>query len=431
MPDTEHSTPPQSGWKTPFFTIWTGQAFSLLGSQLVGFALIWWLTVKTGSATVLATATLISLLPGIILGPFAGALVDRWNRRLVMMVADGLIALASLGLALISALGLLQPWHVYAIMLIRSAGSAFHWPAMLASTSLMVPKEQLSRVAGMNQTLEGAMNIVAPPLGALLIALLPLHSIMLIDVGTALLAITPLFFIAIPQPERPPTPGGGPLRPASLWRDMAEGLRYIWGWTGLRLCAVMAVLAYMVLNPGFALLPLLVTKHFHGQALQLGWMQSAFGGGVVSGGLVLSLWGGFRRRMVTSRLGLLGFGLATLLLGLAPASAFPLALVASFLIGLGLPFANGPMIAAMQASIAPEMQGRVFTLMTSLSGAASPLGLAIAGPVADALGVGAWLVMAGLACIAMGVAGLLIPSIVNLEDGARHAVAPAGAAAAN
>ena len=193
----------RGGWAASFFTIWTGQALSLLGSRLAQFALVWWVTETTGSATTLATATLAALLPEVLLGPFAGALVDRWNRRRVLIIADGCIALLSVGVVYLFWSGNIRIWHIYLIMIARSLGGVFHWPAMQSSTSLMVPKEQLARVAGMNQTLFGALNIVAPPLGALLLTLLPLHGVMAIDVVTALLAILPLAFIAIPQPQRP------------------------------------------------------------------------------------------------------------------------------------------------------------------------------------------------------------------------------------
>ena len=156
-------------WQGPFFTIWSLQAVSLLGSSLVGFALVWWLTESTGSATVLATATLVEMLPRIGLAPFAGALVDRWNRRSVMMAADGVIALATAAVALLFSLGIVQIWHIYLLMFVRSAAGGFHWAAMQASTSLLVPEEQLSRIGGMNQTLMGVANILTPPLGALLL----------------------------------------------------------------------------------------------------------------------------------------------------------------------------------------------------------------------------------------------------------------------
>lgn len=403
-------------WAAPFFAIWTGQALSLFGSSLAGFALVWWLTKTTGSATVLATATLVAMLPQILLGPFAGALVDRWNRRLVMIVADSLVALISAWLAWLFWTGAMRTWHVYVIMLARALGGCFHWPAMQASTSLMVPKAHLSRVAGLNQTLNGGMNIVAPPLGALLLAALPLHGIMAIDVVTASLAIVPLFFVLIPQPDRPPATAGAAQAGATLWQDLAEGLRYVWAWPGLRLLLFMAVVLNFVGYPAFSLIPILVTKHFGGQALQLGWMNSGWGIGVVLGGLTLGVWGGFRRRVYTSLVGLIAGGLAALAVGLAPAHALWLALVGIFLAGFFNAITNGPLFAILQGTVDPRIQGRVFTVVGSVCAAMSPLGLAVAGPVADAFGVGTWFVVDGLSCVLMGVGAFFVPALVHLED---------------
>ena len=221
---------PQSDWARSFFTIWVGQALSLVGSRAGGFALVWWLTERSGSGTVLATASMVAMLPQVFLGPFIGALVDRWNRQRVMIVADSLIALFSAWLAYLFWTGDLQIWHVYVIMFVRSLGGTFHHPAMQASTSLMVPQEQLSRVAGMNQTLQGVMSIATPPLGALLMSILPLHWIMAIDVITAAFAITPLFFVHIPQPLCREAPTGTQESKPSLWQDVREGFLYIWHW---------------------------------------------------------------------------------------------------------------------------------------------------------------------------------------------------------
>ncbi len=405
----------QSKWQFRFFTIWTGQQFSIIGSMVAQFALVWWLTKTTGSATILATATLVAMLPGVLFGPFAGAVVDRGNRRKIMIVADGLVALAAALLAYLFWSGRMQVWHVYIIMLARSIGGMFHWPAMHASTSLMVPKEQLSRVAGINQTMRGILDIVSPPLGALLLSLMPLHGIMALDVVTAAIAIAPLFFVAIPQPERRAlaiATGGKP----SLWQDVREGLRYVSSWPGLLLLLTMATLLNFLLNPAFTLMPLLVSKYFGGEALQLGWMHSGWGLGIVLGGLTLSVWGGFRRRIVTSLIGVIGMGLGTLAIGLTPATLFVVALVGISVAGFMNPIANGPLHAIFQAATAPEMQGRVFTLIGSLAAAMSPLGMAIAGPVADAIGVRAWFIMGGLACILMGAGALFVPAIMHLEE---------------
>src|SRR5574338_1188269 len=187
-------------WKRTFFLIWVGQALSMIGSQVVHFAIAWWVTQATGSAVVLATMAIFGMLPQVILGPFIGALVDRWNRRRVMILTDGLIALITLGLAALFITGRIEYWHLYATALLLGTLGVFHWSAMQASTSLMVPKEQLSRVAGMNQTLQGLLGIATPPLGALVVGLWQMGPIMLIDVATAFLAVVPLLFVNIPQP---------------------------------------------------------------------------------------------------------------------------------------------------------------------------------------------------------------------------------------
>jgi DHA3 family macrolide efflux protein-like MFS transporter len=413
-------SPQARSWAPRFFTVWTAQALSLLGSQLVQFALIWWLTKTTGSAVVLTTASLVGLLPQIFIMPLAGALVDRWNRRVVMMVSDGIIALATLVLAGLFLTGYIQIWHIYALMFVRSVLGGFHWTAMQASTSLMVPKEHLSRIQGLNQMLNGALSIGAAPLGALLMSILLLHSIVMIDVTTAALAIIPLFFFAIPQPEVQAAAAdqGKP----SVWQDFRAGLQYVWSWPGLVMILIMATIINLVVNPGFVLMPILITRHFKGEALQLAWMESAWGVGMFGGGLLLSVWGGFRRRIVTSMLGLIVMGLATVVIGLTPASMLLLAIACMFIGGVANPIVNGPLMAVIQAAVAPEMQGRVFTLINSAASAMMPIGLIVAGPIADQLGVQTWFIVGGLVTVIMGIVAFFIPAIMHIEDGR---VAPA------
>jgi DHA3 family macrolide efflux protein-like MFS transporter len=402
-------------WKLPFFGIWTGQAFSLVGSKVAQFALVWWLTKLTGSATVLATASLVAIVPEILLGPIAGAYVDRWNRRIIMIVADGVVALASLWLAYLFWAGTIQVWHVYVIMFVRAVGGSFHWPAMQASTSLMVPKEHLARVAGLNQTMNGALNIIGPPLGALLLELLALHSVMFVDVGTALLAIVSLLSVHVPQPERRDMALKEAGKP-SIWSDMREGLRYIRNWPGLMGLIASAMLVKIALTPAFSLLPLLVSDHFHGDAAQLSLLEAVTGAGVVVGGLTLSVWGGFRRKIYTTMLGITILGLGLVVLGLTPGHLFWLALGSALIIGLTIPLVDGPIMAILQGTVAPEMQGRVFTTMGSLLLLTSPIGLAIAGPVSDWLGLNIWFLTAGVLCSVMGLVGFYVPAITNIEQ---------------
>ena len=416
--NSEQRTQPGNKWALPFFTIWGGQALSLLGSQLVQFALIWWLTKTTGSATVLAMATLVGLVPSIILGPVAGALVDRWNRRVIMIFADAVIAAATVGLAILFWTGYVQIWHIYGLMFIRSLAGGFHRIAMQTSTSLMVPKEHLARVQGINQMLNGGLNIASAPLGALLLELLSMQSILFIDVATAIVAIVPLFFIFIPQPKRASKPPGE--AGSSIWQDLKLGFHYVRGWPGLLLIGLLAAFINLLLTPAFTLIPLLVTQHFGGGAFQLAWMDSIAGVGVIAGGLLLGVWGGFKRRIITSLVGLIGIGFGAVLMGLTPEYMFPLGVAAALIIGFSLPITNGPLYAALQATVAPDMQGRVFTLIESVSSAMSPIGLLIAGPVADRIGVQSWFLMGGVVSVLMGIIGLLTPAIIHFEDGREY-----------
>ena len=185
----------------PFFIIWTGQAISIFGSELVQFALIWYLTVQSRSAMVLTLATLVQMLPRTVLGPFVGAWIDRWNRRYVMQTADALTASVTIVLAVLFYLGMVQIWHIYVLLFAAALGQTMHSSAFTASTTLMVPTNQLTRIGGLNQVLAGATAILAPPAGALLIETLPIHGILTIDVATAIIAVTSLLFVQVPQPE--------------------------------------------------------------------------------------------------------------------------------------------------------------------------------------------------------------------------------------
>jgi DHA3 family macrolide efflux protein-like MFS transporter len=354
------------------------------------------------------------MLPQIILGPFAGALVDRWNRRLMMIVADGGIALATLALSALFLFGKVEIWHIYLVLLLRSLGGAFHWPAMQASTSLMVPKEMLSRVAGMQQTLMGLVNIIAPPTGAVLIGFLPTQGVLMIDVTTALLAILSLVFISIPQPVRQKAENGE--HASSYWQDVREGFVYIAKWPGLMAILFMAVLINFLLTPAASLMPLLVTKYFGLGALEFGLTDSLFGIGMIAGGILLSVWGGFKRRVLTSMLGVIGLGLGGMTIGFAPASMFWMVLAGMACMGFMNPITNGPLFAIIQTSVKPEMQGRVMSLIGSASSAMTPLSLAVAGPVSDLVGIRAWYIFGGVACLLMGIAALFVPAIMQVES---------------
>lgn len=413
--NTTEQIPVPEKWAGRFFTFWAGQAFSLIGSSLVQFALVWWMTTTTGSATVLATASLLAVLPNIILAPFAGALVDRWNRRLVMIVADGTIAAATLVLVYLFATGQESLLAVYIILLVRAAGGVFHSPAESASISLMVPKEHLARIAGLNQTLQGGLNIIAPPVGALLIGILPMQGVLAIDIVTAIIAISILAFIHIPNPQ-PGVTESPDAPPSSFMDDLRGGFAYVRGWPGLMAVVLIAMAINFLVVPSGALIPLVVTQEYHGSAIQLGLVDSLFGIGIIAGGILLSAWGGFKRRILTSMMGIAGIGVGILIFGLLPSGLFYGALSGIFMMGFMQVLANGPLHAIMQATVAPQMQGRVFSLIGAGASAMQPLSLIVAGPVSDWLGVRTWYMIGGLSCVIMALTALFIPVIMNIEE---------------
>ena len=403
-----------NNWIARFIPLWIGQALSLLGSQLVQFAIIWYLTRETNSATTLAIASMMGVLPQVLLSPFIGTWVDRGNRRMLLITADSTVAVATLVLALLFASGLIQVWHIYVALFIRAVAGGFHQSAFGASVVLLVPRDHLARVQGFNQALYGGLNVISAPLGAYLLSVLPMQGILGIDVSTAFVAISILLFIWIPQPE------SGTQTRSTFWQDFGAGFSYILNWRGLMILLVLVMVINFFFSATEPLTPLLITKHFGGDAGQLGWWLSSFSAGTVLGGLTLGAWGGFKRKIVTAQLGLILAGVSTTVIGIVPADLFLLGLVANSATGFLLPIINGSFGATLQATIAPEMQGRVFAFIFSAAMLVSPLALMIAGPFADAFGIQIWFLIAGISCTLMGILGFFSSEVMNMENKSRE-----------
>jgi DHA3 family macrolide efflux protein-like MFS transporter len=235
----------------------------------------------------------------------------------------------------------------------------------------------------------------------------------LIDVATAVLAVGPLFFVKVPQPSRGAEEATG-LR--SILSDMKEGAVFVWSWKGLRVIMGMSMLINFLMSPAFSLLPLVVTNHFNGGAMELGWLQSANGVGMIAGGLLLGAWGGFRKRVVTAMTSLVISGTFIVVFSFVPQELFLVAVGCVFMFAVFNAMANGTFFSSIQAVIPPQMQGRVFTILMSLSGGMTPIGLAVAGPVSDSLGLLFWFRIGGLVLALMGAAAFFIPAVMNLEE---------------
>lgn len=394
----------------PFLTLFAGQSISMLGTQAVQFGLIWWLTVRTGSATVVAGATLAALLPRAILGPIAGTLVDRWDRRRVMLVADGSLALLAVGLALLFLTDRVEVWQVLALLLVRGIAELFHESAMLASTSLMVPGEHLTRIQGLVQSNQGLLLIAAPPLGALLYAALPMAGVVAVDAATALFAIVPLLLIAIPRPER----SAGSV--STVLGETLAGLRWLRERSGQLALLAIASTINLFLVPAFSLLPLVVHAEGAG-AGRMALVSTAFGLGMLAGGIVLGSWGGFERKIATTQLGLALMGACVLGIAASPVASvgFPLLMAA---LGACATLVNGPIQAIVQATVPADYQGRIFALYGSLATAVTPIGLLLAAPIAELIGARSWFWAGGVVTCALALVALVAAPIRRIEQAA-------------
>lgn len=397
-------------WKLRFFTIWIGQALSLTGSALTQFLLLWWIADTTGSAAALATAGMMALLPQALLAPLGGVIADRFSRRTIMIGADGVSALSMVLLIALMVSGNVQLWHVYVLMFVRSSMQAFQQPAAAASTAMLVSPDWLPRAAGMNQALVGVMTIASAPLGALALAFLPLHSALLIDVVTALLGIAPLFVFTIPQ-----------LRPESsisnsMWADLKAGGTYVVRRRGLLMLYLVVGLVVLTIMPTFSLTPLLVKEWFRGGVNQVAFMEALAGIGIILGGVLIGLWPGPRRRIVTV---LVSFAVScgtVALTALAPRDMLLLATFWWFVSGVTFATGNAPMMAILQSTVPNTMQGRVLSLLNAVTGLAGPIGLAIAGPLGEALGVRAVFIIGGALSALICLLGLLSPALMRIEE---------------
>jgi DHA3 family macrolide efflux protein-like MFS transporter len=394
-----------------FFVVFTSQAFSMFGSSVVSFALAWYMAKQTGSATILATAMMVSLIPAVVMGPFIGPFIDRWNRKKILIYGDLVTALLTLVLVILFWTNTLQIWHIYVINACRSISGSFQWPAMSASIPMIVPEKHLARTNGLNQMLNGVINLIAPPAGAFLMAAIDIQWVLSVDIITAAIAIGCLLPLAIPQPPRT-TLSAKP----NFFGDMVQSLRYIASWRALLFMFILFSLINFFSAPLIALMPIFVTTHLNSEVLRLGWMQTAFGVGMIAGGLILGVWGGFKRRVFTSFIFLIIGAAATIVFSFTTLNTYWLGLAMLTVFGVTMAFVNGPLIAVLQSIIARDVQGRIFALLGSISSGMMPLGLAVMGPVADAIGVRAVFLIAGIAPLVLALVGFASRDLMNLEN---------------
>jgi len=420
-----------------FTLVWAGQFVSLLGTGMTNFALTIWAWEITGKATALALVGFFNFAPTVLMSPVAGALVDRWNRRLTMMLSDLVAGLCTAAILLLYAAGWLEIWHLYLIGVVSGSFQAFQFPAYSAAVTMILPKEQYGRASGMLSLAQSASNIFSPIAAGILLSIVGLSGIMAFDVFTFIVAICALLLVHIPQPARSESWKGGI---GSLLKDSIYGFRYIYERPSLLGLQLVFFSINLTATFGFILLAPMVLARTGNDKLILGSVQSAFGVGGVVGGLLMSSWGGPRRRVHGVLLGMAlssVLGLATMGLG----GSLTIWAVGAFFAVFFTPIINGCNQAIWQAKVPPEVQGRVFATRRLIAQITAPLAMALAGPLTDEFfgpammeggalapafgwlvgtgpgaGISLIFVLTGILGAIMGLGGYLFPSVKDAED---------------
>lgn len=425
------ATPPHKF--SSFIVMWFGQVLSMTGSNLTGFALSVWVYQQTGSVTKFSIVILFTVLPGLVITPLAGTLIDIWDRRRLMILSNVCAALTTLAVALLFLLGRQRIWHICLVAAAFSMSSAVISPAFTASISLLVPKRHLGRASGMMQFGEASAQIVAPLLGGFLVLTINIYGVLLIDFITYAIAITTLLVVHIPKPVHRPRE----MHANQSWlREATSGWTYIIQRPGLfGLVLFLAVTNFTVTMSNLLITPLVLS---FANAAIYGVLISAMGVGLVAGSVVMTIWGGPRRRIY----GVFGYGF---LMGMT--QIFEGVRPHVLLIGIGLfiggfiaPVANGCIIPLLQTKTLPEIQGRVFAAVRMVSWGAIPVAYLIAGPLTDKVftpllnengalaesvgkvigvgpgrGIGLLLILLGITTILMTTRAYFHPRLVNVD----------------
>ncbi len=359
-----------------FMVIWLGQVVSMFGSGLTGFALGVWVYERTGSITEFTLIAVFGSVPGLLVSPFAGVLIDRWDRRKVLILSDIGAALGTVALVVLLITGRLEIWHIYLIVAFGAACMSVQVPAFMASITMLMPRQHFGRAAGLMQFGDSLARILTPMIAGLLIAAIQLQGVIAVDLVTFALAVLSLLLVRIPAP--PPSAAGRAAQ-GSILKQAAYGWSYIVRHPGL--VGLLTFFALVNLLLGFVIVLVTPLVLSFTSAAELGVVLSAGAFGGLLGGLTMGAWGGPKQRIH----GILGFspflGLGLLIMGLSP--SVPLIAAGLFLFHFVVPIVNGSNQAIWQSKVEPDVQGRVFAMRRLLTQFTTPISFLLAGPLAD------------------------------------------------
>lgn len=377
-------------WKRKIITFITGQTISLFGSFLVQYAIVWYITLETKSGVYATISIIVSFLPQVLVSLFAGVWADKYNKKKLIMYSDAMIAISTLILAIFFFCGIRYLWLIFVISAIRSFGSGIQMPAVNSFIPELIPEDKLMRVNGINTTIQSLMMVVCPVIsGALLVAFNSmLEYIFFIDVFTAIIGIGLTYIIKYIHKKH------DDIEIVSHMNEMKDGIRYIKNHKTIKkLLYYYAILSFLFAPVAF-LTTLMVTRTFGPEVWRLTVHETAFGIGAVLGGIAISIWGGFKNRIITIIFACFGFGMLSVAMGLS--TVFWLYVSFMFLSGILMAFFSTPWTVYLQETVEPEMLGRVFSFAQIVTTIAMPLGMLVFGPIADITKIEYILIITGI-----------------------------------
>ncbi len=391
------------GWKRKVAVFLVGQTITTFGSFLVQYAILWHLTLTTKSGLVLALASIFGFLPQAIVSIFAGVWADRVNRKIMIIVSDSTIAIATLVLAFFMLSGTDDLWLIFLVMAIRSVGAGVQMPAISALVPQIVPTDKLMRVNGINSSIQSSLTLLAPVAAAAVYANFSLEAVLFIDVVTAIIGLSLLATISVPTLAR-----AASAEKPSYFTDLKEGIRYIFGNQLVRwVMAIFGIVFLLIVAPS-NLSPLMLVRNFGSEVWMLTVLELAFGIGMVLGGALMAVLANKIDRIAAIIGTSILFGV--LAIGLGFTVNLIVFYVLFFLIGLAVPAFSTSAMTLLQETVEPERQGRVFGFVGIVMAVAMPLGMAILGPLADVVSVEILMIVTGAATVLIAAIAVLLPA---------------------
>lgn len=400
-----------SNWQKNIAFFLSGQFLSGITSMVVQYAIIWYLTEKTGSATILSFATLLGMLPMVLLSPFVGPFVDRLNKKKLLIITDLVVAFFALILAIAGTLAEDFPlWLVFVSLFIRSVAQTFQMPTIQSILPTMVPETELTKVNGQLGMVSSANMIIAPALGAYLFAVIPMNFLILLDVLGAILGICLLLQVVIPVIK---TQG----EDVHLLSDSKLGLKLLVENKGLWAITLIGTFFTLLFMPAVSMYPLMTLSYFQGTVQQAGLIEVIYSIGMLAGGVVIGVFGKWRNRMKPILLAYFIIGISYIICGFLPGNqrGFFYFILLNALCGLATPFFSTLLMAMIQQSYEPQYLGRILGVLNSIMSITGPIGLIFAGPLADKLGVEKLFVIAGIGTLICGLVNLFLPVARNYD----------------